>query len=126
MVFDDAVVNKRYTAGFRFTRAFSRAMAEVRVRVVHRRRSVCGPPCVGNAGAAFDMVGLDLVDQLRHAGRAAGALQATLLGAQTGRVDRYAAGVVTSVFQALQALHEDGNDVAGRNGADDATHKKHS
>jgi len=23
-------------------------------------------------------------------------------------------------------LHEDGNDVAGRNGADDATHKEHS
>ena len=61
---------------------------------------------------------------------AARALQSTmnsaLLTAQTGRVHRHAAGVVATVFQPLQALHEDGNDVAGRNGADDATHKEHS
>jgi hypothetical protein len=38
-------------------------------------------------------------------------------------VHGHAARVIASVLQALQALHEDGNDVAGRNGADDATHR---
>jgi hypothetical protein len=34
----------------------------------------------------------------------------------------HAAGVIAPVFEPLKALNEDGNDVAGRNGADDATH----
>jgi hypothetical protein len=34
----------------------------------------------------------------------------------------HAAGVITPVFEPLQALHQHGNDVAGRDGADDATH----
>jgi hypothetical protein len=34
----------------------------------------------------------------------------------------HATRVIAPVFKPLQALHEDGNDVAGRNGADDATH----
>jgi hypothetical protein len=35
----------------------------------------------------------------------------------------HATRVITPVFEPLQALHQDGNDVAGRNGADDATHE---
>jgi hypothetical protein len=34
----------------------------------------------------------------------------------------HAAGVIAPVFQPLQALHEDRNDVAGRDCAYDATH----
>jgi hypothetical protein len=41
-------------------------------------------------------------------------------------VHRHATRVIASVLQALQALHEDGNDVAERNGADDATHESNS
>jgi hypothetical protein len=36
----------------------------------------------------------------------------------------HAAGVIAAVFEALQALDEDGDDVASGNGADDATHEK--
>ena len=130
MIFNDAVVHQGHTARLGFTRASTRAVAEVRMRVVHRRRTVRGPARVRNANTAFDVVGLDLVHQLRHAGRAARALKSTmnsaLLTAQTGGMHRHAAGVVATVFQPLQALHEDGNDVAGRNGADDATHREHS
>jgi predicted HD phosphohydrolase len=77
---------------------------------------------VGDAGAAFDVVGADLVHQLGHACGAAGTLQAAR-ATQTGRVHGNATGVITPVFEPLQALHQDGNDVAGRNGADDATHE---
>jgi hypothetical protein len=34
----------------------------------------------------------------------------------------HAAGVIAPVLQALQALDQDRNDVAGTDGADDATH----
>jgi hypothetical protein len=37
-------------------------------------------------------------------------------------MNRHTAGVIAPVFQALQALHQDGNDVAGADAADDATH----
>jgi hypothetical protein len=62
-----------------------------------------------------------LVHQLGHTRSAAGALQAARAAAQAGRVHGHAAGVIAPVFEPLQALNEDGNDVAGRNGADDAT-----
>jgi hypothetical protein len=35
---------------------------------------------------------------------------------------RHAAGVIAPVFEPLQALNQHGNDVAGRDSADDATH----
>jgi hypothetical protein len=102
-------------------------MAEVWMRVVHRRRTVRGPAGVRNACAAFDVVSMNLVHQLRHARRAARPLQAALhrpwLATEAGRVHGHAAGVVAAIFQPLQALHEDGNNIAGRDGADDATHK---
>jgi hypothetical protein len=53
-------------------------------------------------------------------------LQATRAAAQAGRVHGHATRVIAPVFEPLQALNEDGNDVAGRNGADDATHKTNS
>ena len=34
--------------------------------------------------------------------------------------------VITAVLQALQALHQDGNDIAGGNSANNATHKPYS
>ena len=58
--------------------------------------------------------GLDAAG-LRHPRRAAGALQAS-------GVHGHATGVVAPVFETLQALHEDGDDVAGGDRADDAAH----
>ena len=115
MVFNDAVVHQRHPArpGIGFS---ARAMAEMRVRVVHRRRAVRGPARVRNAGAAFNVLSADLRLQLGHARGASRALQAT-------GIHRHAAGVITPVFEPLQALHEDGNDVAVGNRGDDATHK---
>jgi hypothetical protein len=37
-------------------------------------------------------------------------------------VHGHAAGVIAPVLEPLEALNEDGNDVSGRDGADDATH----
>jgi hypothetical protein len=77
VVFDDAVVHQRHTAHLIrhiacvHTRASTCTVAEVWMGVVHRRRTVRGPTCVCNACAAFDVVGLDLIHQLRHARRAA-------------------------------------------------------
>jgi hypothetical protein len=68
------------------------------------------------------VLGAHLIHQLGHTCCAAGTLQAAS-ATQTGRMHGHATGVITPVFQPLQALHEDGNDVAGRNGADDATHE---
>jgi hypothetical protein len=96
-------------------RVLAGAVAEVRVRVVHGRRAVRGPARVGDAGAAGDAVGGDLLHQFGDAVGAAGALQAV-------GIDGDAAGVIAAVFQALQALDQDGNDVARGNRADDAAH----
>jgi hypothetical protein len=38
------------------------------------------------------------------------------------RLHGHAAGVIAAIFQALQALDEDGNDIAEGNRCDDATH----
>ena len=43
-------------------------------------------------------------------------LAAAIVHSQTARV-------ITTVFQTLQALQQNGDDIALRNGADDATHK---
>jgi hypothetical protein len=75
---------------------------------------------VGNAGGALQMLAAHLLQQLGHAGRAARALQAAR--AHAGGMHRHAAGVIATVFQPLQALHQDGNDVARGYRADDAAH----
>ena len=114
VVFDDAVVHQRHAA--RLAGGIcARAVAEMWVRVVHGRRAMGGPTGVGNTDQAFEMGGLHLLHQLGHARRAAGPLEPAC-------VNRHAAGVIPPVLQPLQALHQDGDDVAGRNGADDATH----
>jgi hypothetical protein len=105
MVFNDAVVHQ--------ADALARKM---RVGVVHRRHAVRGPAGVGDAGARQDAVLRDLGFELGHPAGAAGAAQFTAL------VHRHAAAVVAAVFQPLQALDEDRDDVAGADGADDATH----
>jgi hypothetical protein len=62
------------------------------------------------------MVALDAGIQLGHAGRAARAAQLPVL------VDRDAAGVVAPVFEPLQSLDQDRDDVALADRADDAAH----
>ena len=114
VVFNDAVVHQG-----------NAVTAEMRVGVVHRRCAVGGPPGVGNAGQALQaiVVIVDLGHQLGHPCGAAGTLQAGRLAHLRLRaVDRHPAGVITAVLQALQALHQDGNDVARGNRADDAAH----
>jgi hypothetical protein len=71
---------------------------------------------VGDAGAAFKLVVGDLFLQLGHARGAARALEAA-------GIHRDAARVITAVFKALQALHQDGNDISCRNGSNDAAHR---
>ena len=114
VVFNDAVVHQCHPAR-PCIGAGTRAVAEMRMRVVHRRRAVRGPAGVRNAGAPCDAFALDLALQLGHPRDAAGPLQAA-------RMHRYAAGVVAAVFEPLQALYQDGNNVAVRNRRDDAAH----
>jgi len=88
---------------------------------------VRGPAGVGDAGGAVQVLGGHLFQQFGHAGGAAGALQATLGRAvarriKAGGVHCHTAGVIAAVFEPLQALHKDGNDVARGYRADDAAH----
>ena len=65
-----------------------------------------------------------LRQQFGHAGSAARTVQATRGHfAQARLVHGDAAGVIAAVLQPLQALHQDGNDIAGGYRADDAAHK---
>jgi hypothetical protein len=61
------------------------------------------------------VLAFDLRQQFGHARRAARPFQAA-------GMHGHAARVIAAVFQPLQALDEDGNDVPGGDGADDATH----
>ncbi|MPM81090.1 hypothetical protein SDC9_128142 [bioreactor metagenome] len=100
------------------------AVAEVRVGVVHGRCAVGSPAGVGDAGRTLKMLGVHLLLQLGHARCAACAVQsAGGRVAHAGLVHGHAAGVITTVLEALQALDQDGNDVALGYRADDAAHK---
>ena len=84
--------------------------------VVNERRAMRGPARVGDAGAAFQVVGGDVGGELGDARRAARALQSAAL------VHGDAARVVAAVFEPAQALDQHGDDVARADGADDSTH----
>jgi hypothetical protein len=90
VVFNDAVVDQGDVA--QFVGDVARAVAEMRVRVVLRRRAVGGPAGVGDAGVAFQLVGKHLRLQLGHPRCAARALE-------PARMDRDPARVITAVFQ---------------------------
>ncbi len=107
MVFDDAVVDQ----GDALAR-------KVRMGVVRGRRAVRGPARVGDAGKAGQAGFLDLAFQFGHARGAARTLQRAI------DMQRHAAGIVAAVFEALEALQEDGRDIALRYCADDAAHGK--
>ena len=129
VVFDDAVVHQGHAARpcrdalavrARATRGIAAcAMAEMGMRVVHGRCAMGGPAGVGNAQHALQMGGGHLLRQLGHARSAAGAAQA---GCVVLGIDGDTARVIAPVFQALQALYQHGNNIAGRYRADDATH----
>ena len=114
MVFDDAVVHQRHPAGAAGG-VWPRPVAEVRVGVVHHRGAVGGPARVGDAGSTLQMALRHLRQQLGHALGAASPLQAA-------GVHRHATGVITPVLQPLQALHQNRNDIAGRDRSNNATH----
>ena len=114
VVFDDAVVHHCHAPGRAGRgRRTTSAMAEMGVRVGHGRRAVRGPAGVRDAGGAFKVVGLHLLQQLGHTGRAARAPQPRRRRCiQAGRMHRHATRVIAAVLQPLQALDKDGNDVA--------------
>ena len=113
VVFDDAVVHHRHAPGRAGRCICAGAMAEMGVRVGHGRRAVRGPAGVRDAGGAFKVVGLHLLQQLGHTGRAARAPQPRRRRCiQAGRMHRHATRVIAAVLQPLQALDKDGNDVA--------------
>ena len=114
MVFNDAVVDQRNLCRPLIHRAG--AVAEMRMRVVNRRRAVRGPAGVGNAGGAFELFGADLRLQFGHARGAARPLQSAGMNGDAARV-------IAPVFQPLQALNQDGNDVLGRNRCNNAAHR---
>jgi hypothetical protein len=115
VVLDDAVVHQGHAASRTAGAGVGGAVAEMGVGVVHRGRAVRGPAGVRNAGAAGDVLGLHLLDQLGHPGRAARAPQAV-------RMNRHAAGVVTAVLQPLQTLDQNGHHITPRNPCHDAAH----
>ena len=124
VVFNDAVVHQRHARRLAGQR-LARAEAEMRVGVAHRRLAMGGPAGVGDARETLQVFGLHLLEQFGHARSAARALQPG--AARAGRIQRMhgdAAGVVAAVLEALQALHQYGNDIAMGNGADDATHRE--
>ncbi len=125
VVFDDAVVHEGHAGrlvGIGHGRDAG-AVAEMRMGVAHGRLAMRGPAGMGNAGVADDLVLLHLGHEFGHARRGTGALQALAvhaLGVQ--RLHGHAAGVIAAIFQALQALDENGDDIAEGNRCDDATH----
>ena len=115
VVFNDAVVYQGNTARLdwgdfaiaaRLThRANARAVAEMRVGIVHSGRAVGGPTGMGNAQTTLHAARRHLGYQLCHACGAAGAAQAARVGG-TGRcgilrVHGHAARVITPVLQPL-------------------------
>ena len=115
MIFYDAVVHQSHSGRAGVSR--TRSMAEMRMGVVHRRSPMRGPARVSYAGVPFKFVVRHLRLQLGHARRTARPRQAA------AGMHRDTAGVVAAVLQALQALYQDGNDIAVRNRADDAAHR---
>ena len=115
VVFNNAVMDQRHAArAGRAARAG--AVAEMRVRVVYGGRTVRGPARVRNAGGAFEIFGIDLRLKFGHARGAARALE-------PAGMHGHAAGVIAPVFEPLQALHKDGDDILGRNRCNNAAHK---
>jgi hypothetical protein len=91
-------------------------MAEMGMRVVDGRCAVRGPAGVGDACSALQLVAIDLLLQLSDARGAAGAFQPIGVHGHTARV-------IAPVFQALQALHQNWDDIAVRYRCNDAAHQ---
>jgi hypothetical protein len=106
MVFDDAVVHHRHLLA-----------AHVRVGVALGRHAVGGPAGMGDAQVAVDGGFFHQLPQHGHLAHRADAADMAV-----GLAHRQARRVIAAIFQALQALDQDGNDVALGDGADDATH----
>ncbi len=77
--------------------------------------AVRGPAGVGDADDAGEVLGPRGAFHLGHAADAAHAPDAAVQHRDAGRV-------IAAVLEALQALREEGDDVALRDGADDSAH----
>jgi hypothetical protein len=77
---------------------------------------------MGNASAAFQMIALNLLHQLGHPRGASRTFQTTHAALQAGFVNGHTARVVATVFKALQALNQDGDDVSIGNCTNNAAH----
>jgi hypothetical protein len=69
------------------------------------------------------MIGFNLAHQLRHARSAARAFEPALTPLQAGLMNGHAAGVIASVFEALQALNQNGDNVSLGNCTNNAAHE---
>ena len=107
IVFDDAVVHHHDVA----------LAIAVRVRVLFGGTAVRGPARVADAEGAIHRVHPDGFFQIAQL--ALGAANGELL---VIAVDREARGIISAVFQALQAFQNDRNGAMGTNIADNATH----
>ncbi|MCY1398324.1 hypothetical protein D9M71_133530 [compost metagenome] len=106
VVFDDAVVDDRQLLA-----------GEVRVGIALAGGAVGGPAGVGDAQATDQrLLGQGLLQLGDLAGTTA-AIQLTVIGE-----DGHTGAVIATVFEALQALDQNGGDIALGDGANDATH----
>ena len=92
MVFNDAVVHQRNATG-PLVCIRARAVAEMGMRIADRWHAMRGPARVGNAQMAQQwllcVISGNLLNQLRHTGRAASAAQASVLGTIALHIDGY-------------------------------------
>ena len=105
VVLDDAVVHD------------GQAVArDMRMSIAFGRRAVRCPARVGDAERRLEGIGVEC-------GLEFGDLALAALAAHGAVVqNRESCRIIATVFQPPQALHEDGDDVAIRDGADDAAH----
>ena len=106
VIFNDAVMHDRQTV-----------IGNVRMRIALARHTVGGPACVRNANFARGRRFGECV--LQHFDLADGPDSFQLVGAVE---DREPSGVVATIFKAAQPFHQNRNDIALSNGADNSAH----
>jgi hypothetical protein len=103
-------------------------MAEVRVGIADRWHPMRSPAGVGDPQVTGQASGLGarchLQRQLCHPRGTAGTAQPAVGCICALRVDRNSTGVIAAVFQPLQPLHQDRNNIAVGHRTDDSTHSR--
>ena len=128
VVFNNAVMHQGHASGA-LGALWSRTMAKVGVRITHRRRPVRGPPGMRNAQKTFQAIGsgrrcraFKLDGQLSHPRSTARPTQPRCRRFVTVHVDGDPTGVVASVLQTCQTLHQYWNHITTRYPRHNAAH----